>query len=101
MNNIKDLPLTACDGTPGIESNGEVLTRLSPGVGHDSTAQGDKVSYQAFSHKLVTELHRSIFNFNNLKGTRPYWAFNEAQYNSIIVFKFKDNSLLDSCVETK
>ena len=32
--------LTAWD-----ETNGEVLPRLSPGVGHDSTAQGDMVKY--------------------------------------------------------
>ena len=29
---------------PGIESDGEELPRLSPGVGCDSTAQGDKVN---------------------------------------------------------
>ena len=29
---------------PGIERDGEELTRLSPGVGCDSTAQGDKVT---------------------------------------------------------
>ena len=28
---------------PGTERDGEELPRLSPGVGYDSTAQGDKV----------------------------------------------------------
>ena len=31
------------DVMPESEWNGEELPRLSPGVGHDSTAQGDKV----------------------------------------------------------
>ena len=39
---VKDLPLTAWHGTAEIEPNGEMLPWLSPGVGHDSTAQGDK-----------------------------------------------------------
>ena len=30
---------------PEIERDGEELPRLSPGVGCDSTAQGDKVMY--------------------------------------------------------
>ena len=45
---------------PEIETDGEVLPWLSPGVGHDSMAQGDKVEcypilkwnwllYQAFN----------------------------------------------------
>ena len=33
-----------CDETPEIERDGEELPRLSPGVGCDSTAQGDKVN---------------------------------------------------------
>ena len=32
------------DETPEIERHGEELPRLSPGVGCDSTAQGDKVN---------------------------------------------------------
>ena len=35
--------LTAWDGTPESEQHEEVLPRLSPGVGHDSTTQGDKI----------------------------------------------------------
>ena len=31
---------------PEIERDGEELPRLSPGVGCDSTAQGDKVTVQ-------------------------------------------------------
>ena len=31
-------------GTSEIETDGKVLTVLSPGVGHDSTAQGDKMT---------------------------------------------------------
>ena len=41
---------------PGIERGawgGEELPRLSPGVGCDSTAQGDKVTYNHF-HSYVT-----------------------------------------------
>ena len=40
-------PSTTRDGMPGIERDGEELPRLSPGVGCDSTAQGDhSVRYQ-------------------------------------------------------
>ena len=36
-------PSATRDETPEIERDGEELPRLSPGVGCDSTAQGDKV----------------------------------------------------------
>ena len=60
---------------PEIELDGEELPRLSPGVGCDSTAQGDKVTRQwykairkikrtnamsmgfIFAYKQVTHLH--------------------------------------------
>ena len=35
---------------PEIERDGEELPRLSPGVGCDSTAQGDKVICQSNMH---------------------------------------------------
>ena len=39
-------PLSATrDDTPEIERDGEELPRMSPGVGCDSTAQGNKVSF--------------------------------------------------------
>ena len=46
-NNIKGPSIQAWYGTPDIEPIGEVLPRLSPGVGHDSTAQCDKVQKAA------------------------------------------------------
>ena len=33
---------------PGIERDGEELPQLSPGVGCDSTAQGDKVTVDTY-----------------------------------------------------
>ena len=39
--------------TPGIERDGEKLPRLSPGVGCDSTAQGDKVNVNTNSYILI------------------------------------------------
>ena len=47
VNNIKRPSLTSSDGSPEIEPNGEVLPHLSPGVAHNSTAQGDKVIQSA------------------------------------------------------
>ena len=39
---------------PGIERDGEELPRLSPGVGCDSTAQGDKVRPKLPDRSLKT-----------------------------------------------
>ena len=41
--------LATGDETPEIERDGEELPRPSPGVGCDSTAQGDKVNI-SFAH---------------------------------------------------
>ena len=42
---------------PGIERDGEELPRLSPGVGCDSTAQGDKV--RVLRSKIDRQNYRS------------------------------------------
>ena len=41
-------PSAPLDDMPEIERDGEELPRLSPGVGCDSTAQGDKVKILKF-----------------------------------------------------
>ena len=41
-------PSATCDDTPEIERDGDELPRMSPVVGCDSTAQGNKVTSAIF-----------------------------------------------------
>ena len=60
--------------TPWIERDGEELPRLSPGVGCDSTAQGNKVTYCLLSILLYSvygiTFQHALLSYQYLKRTR-------------------------------